>query len=121
MSPSSSSSILESSMPRATAFGVDAHGQARAERREQGFRRIGRRVVAEELRRLVDHVRRQRADEIELAEARLRQRTALHGPDLGRVGPALLAEGGEASLVDGVERLSAGHVAVSCRVEGFGA
>src|SRR4051812_49922404 len=95
---------------------MDADRQAGAERRQQRLRGIRGGVVAEQLRRLVHHVRRQRPDEVELAEARLGQRAAFHGPHLAWIGPSLGGQCVEAFPVDRFESLA--HGAVSCVMGG---
>src|SRR5262249_31741444 len=87
---------------------VDADGEARTQRGERGLRRVRRGVVAEQSRRLVDHVGRQAADEIEMAESALGDRLAFQRLDGLGIGLALGDQLVEALSVDGGETAGEG-------------
>jgi hypothetical protein len=69
--------------------GVQSDCEAGAERGERGLRRIGRGVITEKTRRLVDDVGREVADVVGVAELALSHRLALQGLDDLRIGLAI--------------------------------
>jgi hypothetical protein len=82
---------------------VQANRQAGAERGEYRFRRVRRGVVAEQVRRLVDHVRVEVAHIGQVAELAFAHGLGFQRDDRLRVGLALGGEGGKAFGIDGFE------------------
>ena len=80
--------------------GVQADSEAGAEGGERGFGRIGRCVVAEQARRLVDDVGGEIADVVGVTELALGDRLAFQGLDDLRIGLAGGDQAFETRLVD---------------------
>jgi hypothetical protein len=100
--------------------GGDAHGQAAAQAREHDLARGRRRVLAEQVQRLVHHHRCVLADVAERAVLAFHHGVDLVGAAAGRVGPALGGKGGQAFGVDraqpGLEGLGVASAVASVMV-----
>ncbi len=79
---------------------MDANGETRAQGRKGGFRRIWRGIIAEQPRWLIDYIRRQGADEIEMAELTFRDGFALERLDCRGIGFAFGDQLVEALTID---------------------